>query len=779
MTVNVDTIPQELKSFPNWICWSYATRKGKTTKIPYSPETGETAASNQPDTWTTFADAATYLDTYDGLGFQLSNSPYVGIDIDHCLVNGVMKKEAQQIIEQFDSYTELSPSGTGVHIFIRAETTRGHKKTFPDLAIEVYPHGRYLTMTGNIYESRNTIKSKQPELDTFLEKVWPTRDSIPTEAPPIGFSVSIPMDASSIIARIRKSQQAAAFSRLYDNGDISEYSGDESAADMALMNMLPFWTMGNIEMMREIFAMSALGQRAKWTERRDYQDMTIQKALNTWNGKYYDPEAAKKQQAEQDKFITENKVTKTPEELKALAFFRQNDTGNAERLQYLYGDGVLYCASSGTWYKWDGRRWEKTNETGLYNLVSATMRLTAMQYDTVYGPPKDKNEENRKAGYMNFFRRSENQAAIHNVIQRSRALFPISIDELDADPWALNCRNGTIDLKTGLLHPHTRKDHITKLCNAAYIPDSISPLWESTIRQIIPNDEVRAYLQKFIGYCLTGLTREEKFLFLYGEGGGGKGTFIETIGKILGDYADTIPIDVLLTARNDAGSGNEPTPQIAKMAGLRLVLTSESGRGRKFNDARLKLLTGGDKQTARFLHCEPFTFTPTGKIVMSSNYMPTVTDATDKGIKRRLIIVPFTADIETIRDITLKEKLLQDKEKQGILSWCVKGCIQWQREGLGALPVEIRKTLTDYYESDDMLGEFIDARCIIQPNAMIPTRALRRAFDAFIGNARYGIKPSIFRRDMERRGFYTHKTEKGQQLRGITLKPEYSFFLND
>ncbi len=440
----------------------------------------------------------------------------------------------------------------------------------------------------------------------------------------------------------------------------------------------------------------------------------------------------------------------------------------------MYGDRLLHCTASDRWLKWDGTRWkfvESKDATELYNMVSSVMRLTAEQYDFIYGVPTNKEEEQNKRAYKAFFKRSENQYSIINIIKRARAFFPVEIDKLDANSWLLNCQNGTIDLTTGEIKEHDKKDLITKICTAKYTKGAKSELWEKTIRQILPDEEVRHYIQKFIGYSITGLTREEKFLFLYGEGGGGKGTFIETIGKVLGDYADSIPIDILLTARNDAGTGNEPTPQIAKMAGKRLILTSESGRGRKFNDAKIKLLTGGDRITARFLRCEPFTFTPTCKFIMSSNFMPSVTDTTDKGIKRRLIIILFDANLESVRDLKLKDELLSPQHKAGILSWCIEGCLMWQEEGLTDTPQAIKKMLIDYYAENDIIGEFIDSCCIVDKTERVKVKELLSAFNQWAddGSRWHGMRLGTFKDDLKRRGFQTHKFTTGLHFLGISL----------
>jgi hypothetical protein len=282
--LNIDEIPQELKDTPNWVCWSYTQRGGKKTKVPYMPETGTPAKANDPSTWTSFNSAVACMDRYDGVGFQFSNSPFVGIDIDHCIdANGAVSDDARKIVVHIMSYAEISPSGMGLHIIARADVTDGNGcRKGP---VEVYPQGRYFTVTGRVFEDFNTIRDASPAVNALMERLRGAGSAPPPASASTG--VNTPLDAPAIIELIRGSRQAFTFSALFDDGDVSKYGGDSSGADMALMNMLPFWTCGKKELMLEIFGMSALARRDKWQNRPDYRDLTIKKALADWNGECY------------------------------------------------------------------------------------------------------------------------------------------------------------------------------------------------------------------------------------------------------------------------------------------------------------------------------------------------------------------------------------------------------------------------------------------------------------------------------------------------------------
>ena len=195
------------------------------------------------------------------------------------------------------------------------------------------------------------------------------------------------------------------------------------------------------------------------------------------------------------------------------------------------------------------------------------------------------------------------------------------------------------------------------------------------MRQIVPDANTRDYVQRMAGYCLYGGIREQKLFFLFGRGGTGKGTFIETLGRALGDYATSIPVEILLSSRSGR-DGNNATPEKAKLKGVRLALTSESGIDNSFDDGTLKLLTGGDEITARPLHSNPITFSPSHKLVGSSNYMPSIKDVTDEGIKRRLVIIPFHGAFK--RDNTLRPRLEEPENLADCLLWAYEGYRKWQ-----------------------------------------------------------------------------------------------------
>lgn len=765
-------IPTELKKYPNWVVWKFENRDGRKTKVPYNATTRQHAKTNDSSTWNAWAEVERLPEWADGIGFMFSESPFVGIDIDHCFDGGEKEKEALALVKHFGTYAEKSPSGEGLHMIGRAELIRGRRFG----PVEIYPHGRYFTMTGNALDGVGGICGIQDKLNEFIHeqelgrKVSPVR-----QVPADSQNGNAPQErtAEQIIDLIRQSEQALLFTSLFDYGDTEQYAGDNSAADMALMNMLPFWTGGSMEMMREIFSMSALAKREKW-ERRDYQDMTIQRALADWNGQIYDVEQYKKNKRRAEMEAAAARLNIDNATLKILASLPATDTGNAERLKLVYGGNIKYLPEKGkgaAWVIWDGKKWSACYESRLYNNVSDIMELSqkaVLEYDT---------RADGKNKLYNFLVNSCNQGKIDACIRRAKGLFEGSMTEFDNDGYLLNVQNGIIDLRTGELLPHDRERLCSKICRAEYKPELMGcpSLWTETLERVIPDKEERRYLQKWAGYMLIGSAPEEKLLFLYGEGGSGKGTFANTLGHMLGDYAETVDIEIFLASRNDGHAGGAAaSPEIAKLAGVRVAMAAESGIGRKMNDAKVKNMTGRDDITARFLYGQPFTFSPVVKFVLQSNYLPAVHDSTDTGIRRRLVIAPFMENFEDCRDVLLKEKLKEPENLAAVLAWCVEGCLLWQKEGLGKEPERYRRAANTFYKESDTLQQFIDDECITgEPGSKtrVKVNEFLERYTSWLGEH---VKRKTLVALMRRKGFNTHRFMEGQCFVGVEVKLDWS-----
>ena len=762
--MNLANIPDEMHALKNWCVWRLERIGGRDTKIPYNALTGAKAKSNDPVTWCGFSEAARAVNgsgKYKGVGFMLSDSPYVCVDLDHCLDGGEKEEWARGIVEQIGGYVEVSQSGKGLHIFGRAAVERGRRND----RIEIYPDKRFIAMTGDVWEGHGALSDIQAGIDALMAAHFPddggkagTRPKmgeLPTAAKhPHGGgeqqgaaaqdgadgetnAYPIPARVGAVIAKMRKGERAELFAALFDRGDTSHY-GSGSEADMALMNMIAFAADGDAPLMEEVFTCSALGRREKWQTRADYRTMTISAARVGWR---------------------ENR----------LAFLPLTDADNAERLRLLYGDDVRYIPEKGrgaAWMRWDGKRWKATFETGLYDLVINTAQLSIRAVYSAGGGTLDEDAQKR----VKALTKLKNRAHIDDCLKIARNVLEASITDFDARPYLLNVRNGIVDLKTGALHPHGRAAMCSRITRAEYRPElkGQESMWTRAIAQIVPDVEERVYLQKWAGYLLIGAAPEEKLLFLYGTGGGGKGTFINTIGYMLGDYADTVDVEIFLTSRNDGhGGGANASPEIAKLAGIRAAMASETPIGRKMNEAKLKSITGRDDITARFLYGQQFTFTPAVKFVLSSNYLPALRDSTDEGVRRRLVIAPFMENLDDVRDIHLKERLQEPDEMAAVLAWCVDGCLRWQKEGLGKPPRRFLQQMGMFYADSDALQQFIDDECYTGTDARAKVKEFCEHFTEWSGEK---VKRKSVVDMMRRKGYEVHRFESGRFFRGVGLQ---------
>lgn len=437
--------------------------------------------------------------------------------------------------------------------------------------------------------------------------------------------------------------------------------------------------------------------------------------------------------------LVEEKQEKAVPFDRQVSDFKKNDSENADRLAKMYKGKFLYCVDLKTWLKHDGKKWCSASPVELQEPARLAIKKELADIAAAYaaftqggGELGDTKAYTSILNYLNGA--AQNNMAIQNSIKLAagKPSMKCYADAFDNDPYLLNCANGVLNLKTFELMPHSPNQRFMKCTRAAYSPEEHSSLWRDTVRQIVPDNDTYDYLQRMAGYCLTGSAADEKLFFLYGPGGTGKGTFIETLGHALGDYSTSIPVEILLSSKGNK-EGNNPTPYKAMLKGVRLALSSESGIGNYFDEATLKYLTGRDAITGRFLHSNPITFTPSHKLVISSNYMPSIRDASDEGVKRRLVIIPFDADIKD-RDTTLKDRLFTPENLSDCLLWAVEGCRKWQAEGLqeGTYSQGMWKAINGYYLENDTLGEFIDTKCILGKNCYVPCNKIYRAYSNFI-----------------------------------------------
>jgi putative DNA primase/helicase len=341
-----------------------------------------------------------------------------------------------------------------------------------------------------------------------------------------------------------------------------------------------------------------------------------------------------------------------------------------------------------------------------------------------------------------------------------------TVEQWDADPWLLNMPNGVIDLRTCTMREHRPDDHLTRMTTVA--PEGDCPLWLAFLDRVTNGDKaLQQYLQSVSGYALTGQTTEHAMFFLWGRGANGKGTFVNAITGILGDYHRTAPIETFTASYTD----RHPT-DLAGLLGARLVTASETEEGRRWAESKIKMLTGGDRISARFMRQDFFDYTPQFKLMISGNHKPSLRSV-DEAIRRRFNLVPFTVTIPAAdeRDPELGETL--KAEWPGILAWMIDGCTDWQERGL-APPEAVTAATAIYFETQDTFAAWLDECCEVNANAWERAQTLFASWKEWADRAgQYVGDSKMFRDRIERHDGISYRLEPGTKragYQGVRLK---------
>jgi putative DNA primase/helicase len=417
-----------------------------------------------------------------------------------------------------------------------------------------------------------------------------------------------------------------------------------------------------------------------------------------------------------------------------------------------HADDLRFVAARSKWFLWTRRAWHADDTLRAFDLARAVCRSVSASVG--------KGQEKLAAAIAS----AKTVAAVVTLARTDRCLVA-TVDQWDADPWLLNTSGGTSDLRTGAMGPHRREDYCTKITAAA--PEGSCPTWLRFLDRIMGgNADLISYLQRVIGYSLTGITREHALFFGHGTGANGKSVFIETVAGMLGDYAVAAPMETFIASQAE----RHPT-DLAGLHGARLVSAQETEQGRRWAESKIKTLTGGDRISARFMRQNFFEFTPQFKLLIAGNHKPGLRSV-DEAIRRRFHLIPFAVTIpEAERDTELPEKL--QLEWPGILAWAIQGCLEWQRIGL-APPCAVRVATEAYLAAEDAIALWIDERCICHRSGTTRSTALfadwkpwAEARGEFVGSQKR------FSQAIEDRGFVSFKDSRTRQamFQGIALRP--------
>jgi putative DNA primase/helicase len=433
------------------------------------------------------------------------------------------------------------------------------------------------------------------------------------------------------------------------------------------------------------------------------------------------------------------------------------DVGNGQRFALQHGAWVRYCWPWHSWLLWTGTHWQRDPGNGVLELAKATAKAIYLEAGGA-ATPDDRDRLARWAA------KSENEKLLRSMLAlaQSEPGIPVLPEDLDTDPWALNLTNGTLDLKSGTLRPHHRDDRITKCIPVAYDPAAGCPQWLAVLGRIFDGRApLITFLQRALGYSLTGDCSEQVLFVLWGSGANGKTTLLTTAVTMMGDYALSTRPETLMVKK-----GDQIPNDVARLRGARLVIAVEADGGQRLAEGLVKQMTGQDRMSARFMRQEYFDFTPNFKVFLATNHKPLIRDTTHS-MWRRVRLLPFSVTIpDQEQDHHLTDKLRA--EWPGILAWAVRGCLDWQREGLG-LPDEV-KTATEAYRAEmDTLGEFLREECVLEAGAQVLARALYQRYDtwAFRTGEKKPLSQKALSLALAERGLTKRHTEKGAAWTGL------------
>jgi putative DNA primase/helicase len=434
--------------------------------------------------------------------------------------------------------------------------------------------------------------------------------------------------------------------------------------------------------------------------------------------------------------------------LASTTTYPANDSERAVRFAAKFASELRYVKAWKQWLVWDGIRWNSDADGAVLRKAQEMPKLFLQEAAEIT------NDDCRRraavmasrAGDKNKIDAMINLAECQLGIAASPTLF-------DSDPFLLGVLNGVVDLRTGSFREARKEDYVIKQAGTAYDSKATCPRWEKFTSRILGGKaELISFIQRAVGYTLTGLIDEQVLFFLYGTGQNGKSTFVECLQQLLGSYMIKTTTALYTIDRH----GKEPETEIARLVGKRLVTGSETEEGAKLAESRVKDITGGDTLTGRVLYCPAFNFKPTHKLWIYGNHRPDVR-GNDLGIWRRMRLIPFDVQIpDEERDPELLKKLLQ--EMPGILNWALKGCLEWRKNGLGT-PNIVTDATADYQEEEDVIGEFIEERCVC--NGEIERSQLYAEYkiwaECSVG-IRWPLGPKAFAKRLRRPGISERKS---------------------
>lgn len=455
------------------------------------------------------------------------------------------------------------------------------------------------------------------------------------------------------------------------------------------------------------------------------------------------------------------------------------DRSNAERLLAAHGQDLRYAPEWKSWLWWDQRHWARVTDIKVTALAAEVPAIIRQEVADLYGQAATETAPGRRREMIHsaeelrkWMKKSEAAERLRATVTYARALVErIDWQDLDPDPWLLTVLNGTVDLRTGSLRPHDRVDLITHLAPVSYAPDATCPRFDKFVDEVFSGDiDLINYVWRFIGYAVSGTVDADVLVIFQGAGRNGKGTLMETIVGLLGDYATTAAPGLLMAHKGD----RHPT-EIADLWGRRLVVSSEANKGCQFDEARVKSLTGGDRLKGRGMKENFWEFKPTAKFIIAVNPMPTI-KGTDAAIWARIHLVRFRRSF--LGSEATRSELLAAfaTERSGILNRALAGCLDYQHQKL-APPPGVQEASQDYRKSQDRLGDFLDDVVEKSPGGTVPKIALYAAYESWAGRERIDRPLSKWSlgQALKERGYIDGKSPDGNDRIWVGIAPTAAY----
>ncbi|MBU3617607.1 phage/plasmid primase, P4 family [Polynucleobacter sp. JS-Fieb-80-E5] len=736
--MNLDQMPDELNAIDNWVLVALRPKpNGGFDKVPVRINQGIAidCTWSKPTNRLPFAAAKALLDAelllkpseqrFQGLGFVLSDTEYMCVDLDKAFSGNDLKPFAKDILASLHGFVEKSVSKTGLHIFVKIHgwdlgTKRG--KFADGSGIDVLCGGTFVMVTGDVIDDASyTIGESQDfsELHKWrklLNGSENTNTFINQEVP---FDHNIPV-ASWDIERIR----TELLPRLKDFADRDNWR------DVCFA--LHHQTGGSVEGL-ELFH--------EYSQRMPemYNPTEVE---TLWRSAKINPNRLNKTFRWLLQLVRQE-ITQTQTHI-------MGDLDNARFFRSMFEGEFLFCHSNRKWLRFTGMRWEwcqKDEQIGAAKLVAEQIMDKAGELFKL-----DPTGATSKAwqSHAKTIRNNGRIIAMLELATSEPGMSISNISDLDSQPMLLGVSNGVYDLKAMKLIPADPKLLISRQVHANYNRIATCPLWLKFLDEIFIGDQdVINYIQKALGYSLTGDVSEELLHFCYGHGKNGKSVMANVIVKIMGDYVQTANFDLL--ALKESGATND----VARLAGARLVMANETRENQRLDDQKLKALVSTEKITARFMYAEFFEFWPQFKIWLRGNYKPIITDSSN-GAWRRMRLIPFEYQVPEDRtDHKLEDKLLAEKE--GILAWMIDGCHRWQQERLSA-PKRIEDASRVYQDESDMLGEFLEDCCEVGAGKTESQKAVFGTYQIWArSNGTHSATQKSFTRQLGSRGVDTKR----------------------